>query len=119
MLEQPIPTRYALAVYDALVAEGIECEMEKDIYVEGDDGETVHYRADIWIPSVCLDIEIDGSHHEVEPQYVDDVIRETLMEANGIALKRFWNWEVYNDLQQVVDSIKDSCEELENFLGEQ
>jgi very-short-patch-repair endonuclease len=112
VLERPIPTKYARSVHDVLLKEGYESRLEEPIKI----GNPVRlYYADIWIPRVRLDIEIDGSQHDDELQRWDDEEREGIMREAGIELMRFSNQEVYNDLQAVVDTIIDRCNELRSY----
>jgi hypothetical protein len=117
MFETPAPSKYAMDVHHALLEEGYESRLEERIEIEGPEGERVLYYADVWIPSLRVDIEIDGRQHELEPQRSYDLEREELMEANGIALMRVSNRKVYDNLQEVVDSIMDLCDQLENPSG--
>ena len=106
MFEQPIPTRYAVAVHEALLELGYDNTLEEPIcLVAADTSECIDYYADIWIPNLRVVIEIDGRHHEVEPYRSNDSYRQNCMEDNGISVIRFSNWEVYEDLPKVVDTI--------------
>jgi len=68
MFETPAPSKYAMDVHHALLEEGYESRLEERIEIEGPEGERVLYYADVWIPSLRVDIEIDGRQHELEPQ---------------------------------------------------
>ena len=108
--EKPIPTRYARALHEALLEEGYYNTLEEPVSVTAPDtSECLEYFADVWIPDLLVDVEIDGCHHQDEPQRSYDSRRETCMGANGIAVIRFTNQEVYEDLPGAVWSIKEFC----------
>lgn len=55
---------------------------------------------------VCLDhrliVELDGSQHG-EPEYAErDHRRDAWLEAQGFHVARFWNDEIYNNLDGVL-----------------
>jgi len=60
-----------------------------------------------FVDFVCMErrlvIEVDGSHHERQAQYDQD--RTEALESEGFRVKRFWNSEIENDLEAVLDSI--------------
>lgn len=107
VFNRPTSTKYALAVSDELTMRGIVHTMEEFIEVHPRPGG--FFYADIWIPSVSLDVEIDGRGHDD----VSDRNREYLMTTvAGINLIRFKNSEVYNNLCGVVDAIVRKCVDL-------
>lgn len=64
------------------------------------------YVVDFYCPRVKLAIEIDGGIHRNLEQKNYDQYRTKLLNAWGIKLIRFWNWEVKNNLSQVLNKIK-------------
>ena len=62
-----------------------------------------NYIADFVCREKKLVIEIDGGQHMDAVAY--DIQRTRCLEANGYRVLRFWNNEVYNNIQGVIDSI--------------
>jgi very-short-patch-repair endonuclease len=61
------------------------------------------YIIDIVIKSRCLAVEIDGNSHEGREEY--DSYRDDYLRRNGLAVIRFSNHEVWDDLDGVIDKI--------------
>ncbi len=63
------------------------------------------YVIDFYAPELKLAIEIDGPTHTLPgvPEY--DAKRQAYIESTGATFLRFSNWQVYNDLGGVLDSI--------------
>jgi very-short-patch-repair endonuclease len=61
------------------------------------------YVADFCAPLVKLIVEVDGSHHLDQTEY--DLQRTTYFEAQGYRVLRFWNHEVMNQIEVVLDVI--------------
>ena len=61
---------------------------------------------DFILDFVCLDaklvIEVDGGQHNGSTQ---DVVRDQVLENAGFRVMRFWNNQVLNELESVVESI--------------
>jgi len=61
---------------------------------------------DFILDFVCLEaklvIEIDGGQHNGSAQ---DVVRDQILENAGFRVMRFWNNQVLNELEPVVESI--------------
>jgi very-short-patch-repair endonuclease len=63
------------------------------------------YVIDFYAPELKLALEIDGpTHHSPEAQTYDRD-RQTYLESTGATVLRFTNWQVYNQLDQVLDAI--------------
>ena len=60
---------------------------------------------DFYAPEVKLGIELDGHRHYQEEAREYDERRRTFVEAFGITIVRFGNWEVYDNLDGVVEAI--------------
>ena len=58
---------------------------------------------------VCLDakliIEVDGATHSTESERSADGSRTRLLEACGFQVLRFWNEEIYSNLEGVMETI--------------
>lgn len=63
---------------------------------------------------MCLEkklvIEIDGGHHNEPEQIHKDLIRQKFIESQGYKVLRFWNNEIYENLDGVIEKILDSIE---------
>ena len=64
------------------------------------------YVVDFYCPKGKLAIEVDGAVHRNLGQKIYDQYRTELLNAWGIKLIRFWNWEVKNNLSQVLHKIE-------------
>ena len=69
-----------------------------------------NYVADFLCHSASLIIELDGSQHADSPQ---DKIRDAVMEIGGYRVIRFWNSEIFDNLEGVLEEIRQAV------LGEQ
>jgi very-short-patch-repair endonuclease len=52
-----------------------------------------------------LAIEIDGSQHAMPDGIQHDLIREERLKAAGLRIMRFWNLDIDQNLNGVVDAI--------------
>ncbi len=50
-------------------------------------------------------IEVDGGQHAREPIASRDQMRTATLEAQGFKVVRFWNHEIFNDIESVLDTI--------------
>lgn len=72
------------------------------------------YIVDFYCPILQLAIEIDGSTH-FEEQILDrDQKKENYLKSLGIVVKRYPAQEVFNNLEQVITDIYQSCETLKS-----
>ena len=69
------------------------------------------YVLDFYCPALKLAIELDGSGHDTRAREKRDQIREKFLSEEGIAIIRFWNHQVREELDSVLDAI---CLALEN-----
>ena len=53
-----------------------------------------------------LVIELDGSQHGEADHRARDAVRDALLVAEGYVVLRFWNYEVSEDIDGVVESIQ-------------
>jgi very-short-patch-repair endonuclease len=57
------------------------------------------------VPAARLVVEVDGDSHADELAQVGDVIRTTALEYSRYRVNRFWNSEVRENLDGVVETI--------------
>ncbi len=74
------------------------------------------YVADFYCDEAKLVIELDGEAHNDQAQMEHDRIRTEYMEALGIEVLRFENFEVFDYAQRTLDTIKQKIEERLNIL---
>ena len=66
------------------------------------------YILDFFCVQLRLALEIDGeSHLGKEPK---DQLRQSRIESTGIKIMRFWNTEVYDDFEPVLEAIWQECQ---------
>jgi very-short-patch-repair endonuclease len=66
------------------------------------------YIVDFYCPAFRLVVEIDGEIHRY--QEVDDQARTDQLEEKGYKVIRFWNFEVEQNLDTVLDTIAENCD---------
>ena len=67
------------------------------------------YIADFACHSCKLVVEIDGGQHNSEAGQIADQRRTQLLEREGYRVIRFWNVDVLNNIEGVVDMIRNSA----------
>jgi len=70
---------------------------------------------DFYCPAQRLVIEIDGDIHQYQKE--EDQARTNQIEERGFKVIRFWNDEVENNLDMVLEAIKESCDLPSPKLG--
>jgi len=79
-----------------------------------------NYVVDFYAPSVNIVIEVDGSQHFEEKQRKYDNTRTLFLEAHGLKVLRFNNFEVLKNTHDVLDgifhAIKQALKELKNKI---
>lgn len=65
------------------------------------------YIADFYSPEIKLVVEIDGNQHYSDDGIEYDKIRTKFFESLEIKVIRFTNYEVDNNIYNVIDKIKD------------
>ncbi len=60
---------------------------------------------DFYCPQLKLAIEVDGDSHFTENAVKNDIERQNIIEAYGITFLRFTNLDIYENLENVLDSI--------------
>jgi len=70
------------------------------------------YIVDFFCTELCLIIELDGSQHN--DQGVEDKERTLFLNQRGFKVIRFWNNDVFSNLDGVMESIRVVVEKHEN-----
>lgn len=65
------------------------------------------YIVDFYCPAHRLVIEIDGEVHNFRKEY--DLTRTTYFEEQNVKVLRFWNYEIEQDIDTVLDKIIEEC----------
>ena len=73
------------------------------------------YIADFACIEIGLIVEVDGGQHAEASDY--DLRRETAMKAAGFQTLRFWNHEVLNETEAVMEKIRQFAEALTPTLS--
>jgi len=63
------------------------------------------YILDFYCASKILAVELDGDVHGAPGQKNHDVTRDAYLKAKGIRVLRFWNVEIQDNLEGVLDAI--------------
>ncbi len=63
------------------------------------------YFADFACHRIGLVIELDGSQHATEAGFARDAVRTAFLEAQGYQVLRFWNGDVFDDIDGLLDTI--------------
>ncbi|HET9418817.1 MAG TPA: DUF559 domain-containing protein [Chthoniobacterales bacterium] len=63
------------------------------------------YLLDFYCPAVKLAIELDGSGHGYRLRESRDLAREQFLARQGIAVVRFWNHQIREELDSVLQAI--------------
>ena len=69
------------------------------------------YIADFACVDIRLVIELDGEQHAFD-EGAKDATRDAYMERKDWTVLRFWNHEVYENLNGVLETTLDTCENL-------
>jgi len=73
------------------------------------------YIADFYAPSAALVLELDGDTHATEEGIEHDRVRHAYLESLGLAVVRFWNSEVKENPEGVLDRVCELCREREGL----
>lgn len=71
------------------------------------------YIADFACVALRLIIEIDGATHCTPAERAHDAHRDTTLEEQGWTIRRFWNADIYRNLDGVLASIVDEIRDAE------
>jgi very-short-patch-repair endonuclease len=66
-----------------------------------------HYIVDFYCPMLKLVIEVDGETHCTEQDKEYDDERTAILEGYGLNVVRFWNTDIINNLNAVVQQIEE------------
>ena len=69
---------------------------------------------DFYCDEIKLIIEIDGDVHAYKQREKYDKERQKILESKGFKIARYTNYEVFNNLNGVLEDILRKCEELKN-----
>ncbi len=64
------------------------------------------YVVDFCCQEKSLIIELDGGHHNRETNKQLDIIRQRFLESSGYRVLRFWDNEVDNNVEGILETIK-------------
>jgi very-short-patch-repair endonuclease len=64
-----------------------------------------NYVVDFYCLAARLIIELDGGHHSEKENRRNDKVRQEFLERQGFIVLRFWNNDIDNNLQGVVEAI--------------
>ncbi|TMI61650.1 MAG: endonuclease domain-containing protein [Bacteroidetes bacterium] len=70
------------------------------------------YIADFYCHELKLVIEIDGSVHNIKEVMENDIIREDDIKSFGIKVVRFKNYEIRNEIENVIEKMKAVINEI-------
>lgn len=70
------------------------------------------YILDFYCPQLKFCIELDGDVHAIESTRVKDAIRDSFLNKCGITVKRYWNNDVFSNVDSVLEDIYNTCSEL-------
>ena len=70
------------------------------------------YVVDFYCPKLRLAIEVDGSTHSTKDEIEYDKHRQEEIENLGIVFLRFYNDEVFKDINKVIENIKNKIVEI-------
>ncbi|MEM9426552.1 MAG: DUF559 domain-containing protein [Pseudomonadota bacterium] len=72
------------------------------------------YILDFYAPSIRLAVELDGGHHADNS---NDIRRTVHLNAHGISVLRFWNIEVMNETETVVETLFRLCSAMKDGIA--
>jgi very-short-patch-repair endonuclease len=68
------------------------------------------YVVDFYCAACRLVIEVDGDSHAGEDNEAADRVREADLEQRGLKLLRFWNTDVFDNLEGALEVIYEHCQ---------
>lgn len=66
----------------------------------------LYFIADFYCHKAKLIIELDGSYHQLPEQYLYDKNRDKELEELGLKVIRFTNSDVFNNIENVLETIE-------------
>ncbi|MEK7497027.1 MAG: endonuclease domain-containing protein [Patescibacteria group bacterium] len=73
-----------------------------------------NYILDFYCPYYKLAIELDGSQHLVETKIQHDSERTIFLNNYGVRVLRFYNNDIFNNLNGILEKIIDEIDKLSN-----
>lgn len=70
------------------------------------------YILDFYCPAVKLCVELDGGQHNDEQNKESDGVRSEFLQTQGVTVLRFWNHEVLQQTDAVMEKLAQQIEEL-------
>jgi len=70
------------------------------------------YIIDFYCPKLRFAIELDGDVHAFKSVKYKDQVRQKFLESKNLYIKRYWNSEVLNSCDSVIEDIYDTCWKL-------
>ena len=70
------------------------------------------YILDFYCSEIRLAIELDGSHHKEEMAKVYDKERDNFLKSANISTVRFWNDDVFKNIDFVLEKIKNKIMQI-------
>ncbi len=70
------------------------------------------YIVDFYCHELCLVIELDGSQHGTDDAIEYDAERTKFLEALGLTVVRYWNYDVLENSDVVLEHLWQVCTEL-------
>ena len=74
------------------------------------------YVLDFYSPALKLAIEIDGGQHMDKERKDYDTLRTDYLEGMGIDVLRFWNSEVFKNIDGVMERISEKLKDKGHFI---
>jgi very-short-patch-repair endonuclease len=72
------------------------------------------YIVDFAAPSISLVIEVDGGQHGTDEAVAHDTQRTQFLASRGWTVIRFWNAEIFDNLDGVVETIWHKVQEMQS-----
>jgi len=73
------------------------------------------YIIDFYCPQLKFAVEVDGEVHALNRVKYKDKVREKFLKDFNILVKRYWNYEVIENIDSVIEEIYYLCQQLKNF----
>ena len=73
-----------------------------------------HYILDFYCPQLKFAIELDGDVHAFDNVHRKDLVRDQFLKDCGITVKRYWNNEVFDNIDSVLEEIYFLCQQLKD-----
>ena len=75
-----------------------------------------NYIVDFCSLEIKLIIEVDGATHSTAKELSNDKLREGYFKAQGLYIKRFYNNDVKNNINDVLNDILKTCNDLKKNI---